>query len=74
MVDDDIDVYNPLDVERAAVARVGIGETGVVNAIVILQAPAGTAPRWGIDATVPLEQREWITKVRVPGIEKVDYI
>lgn len=73
VVDDDIDVYDPLDVERAAVIRVEPGRD-----VIILPVPSGTislyARRWGIDATAPLEEREWTKKAWPPGVEKVDYV
>ncbi len=73
VVDDDIDVYNPFDVERAGAVRVVPGRD-----VIILPVPPDTIPlyakRWGIDATTPLEEREWAKKARPPGVEKVDYV
>ena len=73
VVDDDIDVYKPLDVERAGVVRVEPGRD-----VIILPVPPGTislyARRWGVDATATLEEREWTKKALPPGVNKVDYV
>jgi 2,5-furandicarboxylate decarboxylase 1 len=72
VVDDDIDVYDPADLEWAWVTRVRPGRD-----VVVLQGDAHnrmTQHRWGLDATVPLAQREWQAKARPPGVDEVDYV
>lgn len=72
VVDDDIDVYDPADVEWAWVTRVSPGKD------VIMQ--RGDAHgrmdhySWGLDATAPLKNREWYAKAVPPGVDKVTYI
>ncbi|MBI2910036.1 MAG: UbiD family decarboxylase [Chloroflexi bacterium] len=79
VVDPDIDIYNPDDVEWAVATRSwvdqdyyiihpvhrGLGEPGSAER---------TSGQIGIDATVPLRGGELYRKIRVPGVEKVDYI
>jgi 2,5-furandicarboxylate decarboxylase 1 len=79
VVDDDIDVFNPADVEYAMGTRMlpdkdivitppvsrGLGESSAFERI---------SARWSIDATMPLKDKEWYQKIRVPGVENVDYV
>ncbi len=74
VVDEDVDVYDHLDVERAWATRVVPSRD-----IYILPYPPETtiwfAKRWGIDATMPLgKEREFHLKARPPGVDKVDYV
>lgn len=72
VVDDDVDVYDPFDVERAWATRV-VPERDII----ILSAgeiPDTMRAKWGIDATMPIRARRWFKKIRVPGVDKVDYV
>jgi UbiD family decarboxylase len=71
VVDNDIDVYNPVDVEWAWAHRVD-----PKSDIVIIPRPEGIrhGKKWGMDATMPINDREWQSKARVPGVDKVDYV
>ena len=72
VVDDDIDVYNPSDVQWAWITRVS-----PENDIVVIRGGThrGLATyRWGMDATVPIKDKEWYTKAIPPGVDKVDYV
>lgn len=79
IVDDDIDVFNPDDVEGALAARVqaskdvfivpGAMGTGLDPSHLI----DGTTDKVGIDATKPLgEEGKSFDKARIPGYENVD--
>ncbi len=79
VVDDDINVFNPADVEYAVATRMlpdkdivimppvsrGLGEPSAFEKI---------SARWSIDATMPLKDKEWYRKIRVPGVDDVDYV
>ena len=75
VVDDDINVYDPADVQWAVTTRVmpsrdviiAVGKTTTAGE------PAG-AGKLGIDATAPLKDRQWYQKAKVPGVDKVTYI
>ena len=75
VVDDDINVHDPVDVEWALATRMQASKD-----VVILSKPvtaAGDAfgwPKMGIDATVPLKDKKWYQRTKVPGLEKVDYV
>jgi hypothetical protein len=30
--------------------------------------------KWGLDATYPMELKEWYTRAVPPGVDKVDYV
>lgn len=76
VVDDDIDVYDPADVEWAMATRMWADE----DIIVIPGVPRAegvskfAGSKLGIDATAPLKDRQWYVKAKVPGVEKVDYV
>lgn len=78
VVDDDIDVYNPVDVEWALATRMWAnrdvmilgGEPGVTEESTALS----NRPRMGIDATAPIKDRKWYQKLIVPGVADVDYV
>lgn len=84
VVDDDIDVYNPVDVEWAVATRVRPDKDIIILPIQVpahlepsprLIAPApSVGAMWGIDATMSIKDREWYQKICVPGVAKVDYI
>jgi 2,5-furandicarboxylate decarboxylase 1 len=70
IVDEDINVYDPADVEWAIATRVQAHE----DIIIFPPGPKNQYPKWGIDATMPLEGRKWFHRIEIPGMEKVDYI
>ncbi|MDA8441759.1 MAG: UbiD family decarboxylase [Peptococcaceae bacterium] len=82
IVDKDIDIFNPEDVEWAIATRVQAAQ----DVIIIPDAPGNTldpsarrgiSDKMGIDATVPLGQTERFAKIQVPGQERIrldDYL
>ncbi|MGH7847023.1 MAG: UbiD family decarboxylase [Candidatus Binatia bacterium] len=80
VVDDDIDVYDPLDVEWALSTRMQPDRDIIIIPRIACSTldPSVPAPRitagWGIDATMPIGDRERFQKVKVPGAEKVSYL
>ena len=68
IVDDDINVSDPNDVEWALATRMSADKD-----IVIFSPIGRLSAKCGINATAPLKDRRWYKKVHVPGIEKVDY-
>lgn len=79
VVDSDIDVYDPVDVEWAVATRAlpdrdiyiipsvsrGLGDPS---------ASERSSGQWGIDATMPFKDKELYRKICVPGVEEVDYL
>lgn len=82
IVDDDIDVYNPFEVEWAVATRVRPDKDIIIAPAVEPmykdEAPQhmemGVASKYGIDATMPLQGSEYFRKIHIPGIEKIKYI
>lgn len=80
VVDEDIDVHDPVDVEWAINTRVQPDKDVVIvpNLMCSTLDPSVPAPRttagWGVDATMPLTDNEYYLKVKVPGVDKVDYV
>jgi len=80
VVDDDIDVEDPVQVEWALSTRMQPDQDIVIIPRISCSTldPSAPAPRttagWGIDATMPLADSERFQKVKVPGVEKVKYI
>ena len=80
VVDEDIDVHDPVDVEWAMNTRVQPDRDVVIvpNLACSTLDPSAPAPRttagWGVDATMPLRDNEYYRKVRVPGTDQVDYL
>jgi 2,5-furandicarboxylate decarboxylase 1 len=77
VVDDDINVYDPVDVEWAIATRMQADKDVIV--IPVAQNGHGKSStasglKLGIDATAPLKDKEWYAKITIPGIERVDYI
>ncbi len=80
VVDEDIDIYDPFQVEWAIATRVRPDR----DIIILPPAPAqpealtSTAAdmyKWGIDATAPLTKEPWLYKKAVPpGVSEVDYV
>lgn len=69
IVDNDINVYDPFDVEWALATRMK-----AANDIVITPAVPPIPSKVFMDATAPLKDRKWYQKVRIPGVDKVDYV
>jgi UbiD family decarboxylase len=80
VVDDDIDVHNLLDVEWALSTRMQPDKDILVIPRLTCSTldPSVPSPRttagWGIDATKPAGDPRKFEKVRVPGVDKVDYV
>ena len=80
VVDEDIDVFNPHDVEWALNNRMQPDKDIIIipnlaNSTLDPSAPLPrTSAKWGIDATMPLTDNEKYKKVYIPGEDKVDYI
>jgi UbiD family decarboxylase len=90
VVDDDIDVYNPTDVEWAVATRMLADRDILIipgvnrGSGVPLDSGKGQAfghqpmtvmsGSWSIDATMPMRDREWYQKAEVPGVENIDYL
>ena len=80
VVDEDINVHDPVDVEWAVNTRVQPDKDVIIvpNLAMSTLDPSAPAPRttavWGIDATMPLHDNEYYRKVVVPGVDKVDYL
>jgi UbiD family decarboxylase len=80
VVDEDIDVYDPLQVEWALSTRMQPDRDIIIIPRLVCSTldPSVPAPRitagWGIDATMPTGDNERFQKVRVPGVEKVTYL
>jgi len=80
VVDEDIDVFNPLDVEWAINTRVQADRDVIIipnmwsaGALDPSAPIPETTAKMAIDATIPLsEPREKYEKVRVPGADKID--
>ncbi len=69
IVDDDINVFDPADVEWALATRMKADK----NITIIPGAPPAPSKMF-IDATAPLKDKKWYQKIRVPGVDKVDYV
>lgn len=75
VVDDDIDIYSDSDMAWVMNTRVDAGKDIIVRPSSSIAGGLYTAhPAWGIDATAPLEDREFYAKALVPGVDKVDYV
>ena len=80
VVDDDIDIRNPTEVEWALSTRMQPDRDLIVIPRLACSTldPSVPKPRstagWGIDATVPVADRAKYEKVLIPGVEKIKYI
>jgi 2,5-furandicarboxylate decarboxylase 1 len=80
VVDEDIDAFDPLQVEWALSTRMQPDKDIIIIPRIACSTldPSVPAPRvtgaWGIDATAPLTERWRFQKVEVPGVDKVKYI
>jgi len=77
VVDDDVDPYNPREVEWAVATRFQADRDLVVisgakgNELDPSCPQLALTAKMGIDATKPLERRERFEKIRIPGMEKI---
>lgn len=69
VVDDDINIYDPVEVEWALATRMKADQD-----IVIIPSAPLRASKMFIDATAPLKNRQWYQKVHIPGVKEVDYV
>jgi UbiD family decarboxylase len=80
VVDDDIDIRNPTEVEWALSTRMQPDRDLIIIPRLACSTldPSVPKPRssagWGIDATVPVADRAKYEKVLIPGVEKIKYI
>ena len=80
VVDEDIDVYDPLDVEWALSTRMQPDRDIIIIPRIACSTldPSVPAPRitaaWGIDATMPIGDSQRFEKIKIPGLEKVKYL
>lgn len=80
VVDDDINIFNPLDVEWAVNTRVQPDKDVIIipnmwsaGALDPSAPKPQTTSKMGIDATIPMDEpREKYEKVRVPGTDEID--
>jgi len=80
VVDADINVNNPLEVEWAVSTRMQPDRDIIIIPRLASSTldPSVPKPRttagWGMDATMPMGDHERFDRVRVPGVEKVKYL
>lgn len=69
VVDDDIDINKPAEIEWALNTRLQ-PDKGVI----VLPPKPPVVAKWGIDATMPLKDKQWYQKTNTPGVEKIKYV
>ena len=80
VVDEDINVFDPLEVEWALSTRMQPDRDIIIVPRLACSTldPSCPAPRitaaWGIDATAPTTDRWRFEKVEIPGVDKVKYL
>jgi 2,5-furandicarboxylate decarboxylase 1 len=80
VVDDDIDIRNPTEVEWALSTRMQPDRDLIVIPRLACSTLDPSVPKsrstagWGIDATVPVADRAKYEKVLIPGVDKIKYI
>ncbi len=80
VVDDDIDVTDPLEVEWALSTRMQPDRDIIIIPRLTCSTldpsvpVARTTAGWGIDATKPMDDQEKFERVRVPGVDQIDYL
>ncbi len=79
IVDEDVDVYDPVEVEHAIATTVKPDRDIIILPTVTSPKGASHPPihmyRWGIDATRGMLKDNWVwDKAVPPGVDKVDYI
>jgi UbiD family decarboxylase len=80
VVDEDIDVFNPTEVEWAVNTRVQPDRDVIIIPRLMSSTLDPSAPRsrstakWGIDATRPMDGGIFYDRVRIPGEDSVDFV
>ena len=74
IVDDDINVYDPADVEWALATRVMVNRDVTITPGRSSTGGPLDSGKLGIDATAPLKDRRWYQRVKIPGVEKAPTI
>ncbi len=80
VVDEDIDIYDPVDVEWALSTRMQPDRDVIIVPRIACSTldPSVPKPRttagWGIDATMPIGENERFQKIKIPGVDKVKYL
>lgn len=80
VVDDDVDIRDPTQVEWALSTRMQPDRDVIIIPRIACSTldPSVPSPRttavWGIDATVPVDDRARYEKVLIPGVDKVNYL
>ncbi len=80
VVDEDIDIYDPVDVEWALSTRMQPDRDIIIIPRIACSTLDPSCPRprttagWGVDATMPMGDNERFQKIKVPGVEKIKYL
>ena len=80
VVDEDIDIHDPVDVEWALSTRMQPDRDIIIIPRLACSTldPSCPTPRttagWGVDATMPMGDNQRFQKIKVPGVEKVKYL
>ena len=74
VVDEDVNIYDPYEVERVWATRVVPGRIIIPPAPPTASTYSGPGQRMGMDATVPIKDKQWYTKAVPARADKVDYI
>jgi 2,5-furandicarboxylate decarboxylase 1 len=80
VVDEDIDIRNPVEVEWALSTRMQPDRDIIIVPRLACSTldPSAPKPRttagWGIDATKPMRDNQKFAKVIVPGVDSIDYV
>ena len=77
VVDDDIDIYDPKDVEWAVATRVQGDEDiviipGALGHVLDKSTKEGVSAKVGIDATIPLDRKKDFVRVKYWNLDKID--
>jgi 2,5-furandicarboxylate decarboxylase 1 len=77
VVDDDIDIYDPKDVEWAVATRVQGDEDiivipGALGHVLDKSTHEGVSAKVGIDATIPLDRKKDFVRVKYWNLDKID--
>jgi 2,5-furandicarboxylate decarboxylase 1 len=77
VVDDDIDIYDPKDVEWAVATRVQGDEDiiiipGALGHVLDKSTREGISAKVGIDATIPLDRKKDFVRVKYWNLDKID--
>ena len=80
VVDEDIDVSNSVDVEWAVSNRMQPDQDIIIVPRLTMSTLDPSVPEarnsavWGIDATKPMGESKRFEKVKVPGVDDIDYV